>query len=371
MKDEKIKTINIQKIKDHCDSVVLYRLPFQKESKILLGKSRVLVNGICDSDLNQKGFVFNPFAKSKGKCFFIDSVFEEVYSSVLLKRFDSEIKRLLTIQESGGKLSEQDFDSYSDQFKKMYEALSEGTLDKVILSRLKKEDGLSSSSIIPLFESLCEMYPHAFVYVINSPISGLWIGAGPELLLKQEGGQLQTVSLAGTLPNSDELEWGEKELKEQALVTDYMKDKLKNIGIESYREEGPYSMKAGQVQHLRTDFSFAKEQLKTNTSDLLYQLHPTPAVCGMPKEKAKLLISECENYDREYYSGFLGPINYDEFAFFVNIRCLKLFKESAVLYVGGGLTKGSELQKEWDETELKAQTLLSVMKNMRNLQTYE
>lgn len=371
MGDVQIKTVDIQNIKDRCDSIVLCRLPFQEESKLLLGKCRVLENELNDSDLIKKGFVFNPFANSKGKCLFIDSVFEEVYSSVLLKHFDLEIERLLTISEFGDNVSEQDFSSYSDQFKKIYEALSKGDIDKVILSRLKKEAGLSQSRIIPLFELLCKLYPHAFVYVINSPVSGLWIGAGPELLLQQKGEKLQTVSLAGTLPNKDGVDWGAKELKEQALVTDYMKDKLKNNGIETYHEAGPYSMEAGQVQHLRTDFSFEKSHLTNNICELLYQLHPTPAVCGMPKEKAKLLISECENYDREYYSGFLGPVDNGEFAFFVNIRCLKLYQESAVLYVGGGLTKGSELQKEWDETELKAQTLLSVMKNMRNLQAYE
>jgi isochorismate synthase len=69
-------------------------------------------------------------------------------------------------------------------------------------------------------------------------------------------------------------------------------------------------------------------------------LHPTPAVCGLPKQEAKDFILENEGYDRKYYTGFLGELNKEAFNketlksdLYVNLRCMKIKDNQAHLYV--------------------------------------
>ena len=95
---------------------------------------------------------------------------------------------------------------------------------------------------------------------------------------------------------------------------------------------------------------------------MLELLHPTSAVCGMPKSQALQFITETETFDRSYYSGFLGPVNLaGSTDIFVNIRCMQLLPERAVLYSGAGITSESKPEKEWLETELKCDTLLNLV----------
>jgi len=95
-------------------------------------------------------------------------------------------------------------------------------------------------------------------------------------------------------------------------------------------------------------------------AEFITNLHPTPAVCGLPKDKSLELILQTEKHNREYYAGYCGPINYqNKTDLFVNLRCMKILEDQLALFVGGGLTKDSVPTKEWDETVLKAKTLLS------------
>ncbi len=96
------------------------------------------------------------------------------------------------------------------------------------------------------------------------------------------------------------------------------------------------------------------------------QLHPTPAVCGVPKEKGYEVIQEIEAYNRAYYTGFLGPWNLDaKLDLFVNLRCLQYFTDHAVLYAGGGITSASDAEKEWQETENKMRSITRILVNSK------
>ena len=95
---------------------------------------------------------------------------------------------------------------------------------------------------------------------------------------------------------------------------------------------------------------------------MLGLLHPTSAVCGMPKAPATQFLLAHENFDRSFFSGFLGPVNmFEETHLFVNIRCMQLFDKEAILYAGAGVTAFSDVEKEWEETHLKCQTMRKVL----------
>ena len=116
--------------------------------------------------------------------------------------------------------------------------------------------------------------------------------------------------------------------------------------------------------HLKSDFKVDMKatnfpQLGTVMLDLL---HPTSAVCGMPKDIALQYLNTYEGYARELYSGYLGPVNVQgNTSLFVNLRCLQWHASMARVYAGAGVTIDSQAQKEWEETEMKMNTLISVI----------
>ncbi|MCK4992953.1 MAG: chorismate-binding protein, partial [Bacteroidales bacterium] len=96
--------------------------------------------------------------------------------------------------------------------------------------------------------------------------------------------------------------------------------------------------------------------------DFVDAMHPTPAVAGQPKEDAINFIKQLEPHDRDYYTGFLGPMStHGETDLFVNLRCMKVTPDYISLYVGGGITLESDPAEEWNETCLKALSLLKIM----------
>jgi hypothetical protein len=145
-----------------------------------------------------------------------------------------------------------------------------------------------------------------------------------------------------------------KEIEEQKPVTDYISSVLKKYSSQVQQSE-TYDHISGKIKHLRTDF-----QIKTNletVDTLLKDLHPTPAVCGIPKEDCKKWILELENFDREWYAGYSKIETSDIICAFVNLRCGQFYQNQAEIWVGGGITKDSNPEKEWRETELKASSI--------------
>jgi isochorismate synthase len=129
----------------------------------------------------------------------------------------------------------------------------------------------------------------------------------------------------------------------------------------------PYSIKAGNLWHIKTDIT-ATVKSKKAKGEIIKTLHPTSAVCGLPKESAKAFILKNENYDREYYSGFLGELNIDFVTFrteqtdlFVNLRCMKIVGDTAQLFIGCGITKDSVPADEFTETGNKSITMKKVL----------
>ncbi len=247
---------------------------------------------------------------------------------------------------------------YIERCELFIDACANTHLQKVILSRpilVKKE-------IDPhiFFERLCEKYPYAYVSMLSSPHFGTWCGASPELLCKFHGNHLDTVSLAGTRSIQSDEPWKEKEREEQAIVTRAILNGLSESGAMDIRTSLAGEYAAGPVKHLSTSIS------ATFTGDLsllLKHLHPTPAISGFPKTPSIDFIAQQEGYNRELYGGILGEMGAQS-TLWVNLRCAQIVKEGVVIYVGGGITAHSDPEHEWQETELKAETMISVLENM-------
>ena len=227
------------------------------------------------------------------------------------------------------------------------DAISQGMLAKVVVSRGQQR----TSSVTPeeAFANLCQMHPNALVYLMHHPEEGTWCGATPELLLRAQQHDVDTVSLAGTRRNPS-VAWTDKERVEQQLVTDHILDVLAQKEATHVTLDGPKDRTYGELIHLETRISAT---CRGDLHDLAQALHPTPAVCGLPVKEATTFIRGQESHDRMYYAGFLGWSSPLGCAYYVNLRCATWGLEGVNLFAGGGIVEGSSAEAEWQETEAK------------------
>ncbi|SNC59687.1 isochorismate synthase [Hymenobacter gelipurpurascens] len=251
-------------------------------------------------------------------------------------------------------------------------AIEAGVVRKVVSSRAVRKPLPAGFDALTAFEELQERYPNAFVSLVSAPGVGTWLGATPEVLAEIDDQQVfRTMALAGTQPLLPGMKpatarWAHKDLEEHAMVARYIVNCFKQLRLREYDEQGPRTVAAGQLLHLRTDFAvhLAQVPFPTLGTDMLRLLHPTPAVGGVPKQPALDFLRRHEGYDRAYYAGFLGPVNLPEAGvarLYVNLRCLQLRPQEAILYAGTGLTIDSEPAREWQETELKLRTISAIL----------
>lgn len=256
-------------------------------------------------------------------------------------------------------------EKYVDCFNVFIKALRQKQFDKLVLSRDQKLDVPLKFSPAAAFHEACNKYLYSYVYLCYTPQTGVWLGSTPEIILAGEKNEWSTVALAGTqsLQNGKlPQEWDDKNREEQEYVASYIRSQLLSFNIQPV-ESGPYPVFAGALSHLKTDFHFSLPD-NNKLGDLLKLLHPTPAVCGLPKEEAYRFIQDNEKYDRRYYSGFIGTLNPGgKTDLYVNLRCMNISSEQLILYAGGGLLASSELEDEWLETEKKMQTMFNLIDN--------
>ena len=306
-------------------------------------------------NFEEKGFVFAPFDAETIP--FIPLEHSDVYvDKVRSADYFFETKPS-NLNSSIGK------DFFEDIVTKGIEAIQENQFMKVVLSR-KEAIEIPDFDIQTTMKKMINYYPSAFNYCFFHPKIGTWVGATPEQFLKTNGNALQTVALAGTqlVTNSKTIIWQDKEKIEQQLVTDFIVENLKDL-VKEITISSPYSVKAGNLWHIKTDIS-ATLQSNKKLKKIINVLHPTSAVCGLPKQAAKDFILKNEGYNREYYSGFLGELNIDFVTFrtlqtdlFVNLRCMKVTQNKVALFIGCGITKDSNPEDEYWETVNKSMTM--------------
>ncbi|MDB5281194.1 MAG: isochorismate synthase [Bacteroidota bacterium] len=362
--------VSLQQFFDYCGAnnlpFAFYRLPGAKAIKAVAQKNPQLKK-IADKKglLYAKGFLFAPFKE------------DEKFSSVLITAEvfadEQKLPELNFATDGKGtkeekfKLKEAGESSYKKLVKKIAGEINTGTYKKVVAARVAKKEKPKDFKVVSFFKNLCKKYPNVFVSLVYTPQYGLWIGASPEILLNVDSQGFKTYSLAGTISNKGTFKggslriWGKKEKEEQKIVSDYIIKAFKSVSKEPAVIKGPETMKAGKLLHLRTTFIYDAIP-HSQWLQVVEQLHPTPAVAGLPKKEAIDFIVKHEKTERGFYSGYLGPVNLDrEINLYVNLRCMKVLKNKLALFVGCGITGDSKPVDEWRESEAKTLTLLSAL----------
>ena len=353
-------------------SFALYRLPWTDECYLILQTSEGVEKLKDLSKLNgKKGFVIAPFRQTEEHpitlirpditAFDWDEITQALSS---LKKAENILTSKKQSTAPIKQLNETErYDRYYAAFRRFMEPLKEKKFKKLVLSRPAFCPITEEFSPLETFVKACNDYPRMMIYLCHTPITGTWLGSTPEVLLSGSAKNWKTVALAGTLPIVDGVEpteWNSKNKEEQAIVAEYVRKIIKKHGSKM-TEKGPYTARAGQLVHLKTDFLF---QLKEtgHLGDLLKELHPTPAICGLPKTEAYQFITENEGYDRRYYTGFIGWMDPEgQTDLYVNLRCMEIRSTEAKLYAGGGILPSSEVRAEWEETSAKMRTMKNLL----------
>lgn len=324
------------------------------------------------SNFTESGFVFAPFDATKQT---ILIPFEVVHQAEIPAISAS---KTTTFSENISAKAKQ---QHIELVQKGVNTIQNSEIEKIVLSR--KEEVSTQKKPFELFQQLITSYKTAFVYIWYHPKVGMWLGATPEILLHAHGNSFKTMSLAGTrkFENTKEISWNDKEIVEQQIVTDYIVNKLETITSHITVSEAE-THKAGSLLHLRSMIS-GRMTTSVHIGDIITTLHPTPAICGFPTKKAKAFIETEEGYDRTFYTGYLGELNKREeisrnrnqknqennayrtvrshSELYVNLRCMKLNARKVEIYIGGGITKDSNPESEWQETLVKSQIMKSVL----------
>lgn len=334
----------------------VYRLPHEDYATLVCQTDGEPVELQSCAELNgRRGFVVAPFEVKPGQ-------------PILVIRPD-EVSRqeiqpsTLHLQSSALNLQPSTL-HYAIDFANYHAQLTQGCFRKIVLARCADEQTPAAIDPMQLFYHACQLYPRMFIALVSTPQSGIWLTATPEILLEGSGREWRTIALAGTMKlvgdqlsgEGENVTWTTKNIEEQRIVATYIAECLEQF-TGNFREEGPRTVRAADLVHLRSDFTFT---LPTNgrIGDLLQSLHPTPAVCGLPKRDAFQFIVSNEHTPRRYYSGFMGPLDIqDSTNLYVSLRCMNIEGNRYHLFAGGGLLKDSTEEQEWQETEAKLETM--------------
>lgn len=350
---------------------VSYRLPLHSAITTLVQYESFpqVIDNIEELN-NAEGFVVSPFTSTAGlKTYLLQPDFQFKDNNVSTDII-SELSTVSQFCSNNQKdvfehktTSKESFESFVNE---AVATINNGDFQKVVLSKTHLMEAPSDFSAPHFYQKLCSNYPHAYVYFLQLPGVGCWMGATPEPLLTTENEIMRTVSLAGTQPftglSIDECCWSDKELEEQAIVTNFIEHTLLDAGISEFSKSKIENYRAANLIHLKSGFEFQKSQLKNELSKLITALHPTPSVGGLPRQSAADFILKTETHNRAYYTGFLGTLHPENGCqLYVNLRCMQLCSDKIILYSGAGITASSVAEKEWDETENKLMTLKQVI----------
>ena len=326
-----------------------YRSPGLQKVTFIKGK----VNRYTQGGEQADGFYINVF--STNEVFYISP--EEVSEAGSFTAYPGLEKNLYL--RPANAVKENALSDYRNTLTDAIASIDVGVYQKLVIARNHKLK-LDRCHYAGVLDKLAEAFPECLVYIFSTPHTGTWMGATPEkLLVKKQGNLFQTMALAGTIKSETEVrldQWADKEKNEQRLVEEYIREILEK-GKYNFTQSEVYVLKTGLLNHLCTGFEVEVED-RTKMMRLAGALHPTPAVGGLPAKESVHFIKSQEKYLRECYTGYLGPLGINgQELLYVNLRCCQVVDDGAVFYAGGGINKGSLIEKEMQEVDSKLHNL--------------
>lgn len=265
--------------------------------------------------------------------------------------------------------------TYLNGVKDALARFARGELEKVVLSRTLEINCNQQLDVKQLLGNLEARNPNAYTFAVKLGEGNNFrtlIGASPELLISRQGNRIVANPLAGTEPRSsnpaidqaraEQLFASAKDRYEHALVIQAVVAALQPFCKELRVPSEPSLISTPTLWHLSTCIEGVLENSETSSLELALAMHPTPAVCGYPRDKARKAIAEIEGYDRGLFTGMVGWCDSNgDGEWVVTIRCAEVEAQSIRLYAGAGVVAGSTPEKELAETGAKFNTMLNAL----------
>ncbi len=241
--------------------------------------------------------------------------------------------------------------------------------DKLVLSRCTEFNLLTQIWLANLAFSLDNKYPECYNFFFKKKDT-LFFGASPEKLFTLKNGIINTEALAGSTERGDneyddkllgsELTNSKKEINEHYFVIIHLQKILSKYCSEVVLEESPSLKKLSNIQHLHTSLG-GRVNEGVNIYSIIRDIFPTPAVCGYPVKSTINVIEKIEDFERGLFAGFFGWMDFkDNSEFIVTIRSALIKQSRLYVYAGCGIVLGSDAEKEYKETQLKSQSIISL-----------
>ncbi|MEY2455302.1 MAG: isochorismate synthase [Acidimicrobiaceae bacterium] len=245
--------------------------------------------------------------------------------------------------------------------------MADGPMAKVVLAREVIVTADADFVIADVVSRLRLTYPGCHVFSMDG-----FVGASPELLVSRAGDVVRSHPMAGTAPRGGDptsdarlaasLLASSKDRAEHQLTIDMVHDTLLPWCSYLDYEAEPSVVPVANVQHLATLVEGRLSDPAPSVLELVRALHPTPAVCGTPREVARAFIAEHEGFDRGRYAGTVGWVDaHGNGAWAVSIRCASISGATAKVYAGNGIVADSDPSTELAETRSKLQAMLSAL----------
>ena len=243
-------------------------------------------------------------------------------------------------------------------FERIHQKFEDESFKKVVPARKVTVDMSEKLNVVDFFKKVIK--DANYNYLIRTSEHSAFMGSSPERLLLFENNQFYTEAVAGTRPleQAHELLENEKEIYEHNLVVEDIIEKLKPFS-DKINSEKTAVVDAKNLAHLKTKITATPQT--TNVFNVIDSLHPTSAVCGMPKRESINFLRETESFDRGLFASPFGVFNRKFMDISVAIRCCHIEKSRVELFSGVGVVPQSDPEKEWDELEHKIQPYLDLL----------
>ena len=255
-----------------------------------------------------------------------------------------------------------DHAEWTDMVRWALDAIDAGGLDKVVLARRVALALGAAMDPLLVLSHLEPATPGCYHFAVRPANGPAFVGASPERLFRRDGDQVVSEAVAGTRPRGDTeaedaalreaLLNSPKERREHAFVRDAIRDDLEAVcaSVHVPDEVGELALARGRHLHARLTGTLRPG---TTTTDILKELHPTPAVGGVPTADAVAAIRAQEPFDRGWYAGPVGWVGREDAEFTVGLRAGLVEENQIALFSGAGIVDGSAPDREWEEIEQK------------------
>lgn len=272
----------------------------------------------------------------------------------------------------GGRDTHTDRTSWESAVEASLAAIRGGAISKAVLARTLDITLAEPVSPVDVVARLWEANRGSHVFLFEPIPGSALVGAAPETVATLRDGVFHATAVAGSIRRGDtpreqaelaaRLLASDKDRAEQRIALDDMLARLETVAQQIRTDPQPHVLTLARIQHLETEIR-ASVPAGVGVLDLLRLLHPTPAVCGLPRDAAMAFLAEEEPFERGWYAGPVGWFDADGNGVFAPaLRTGVTTGSGWRLFAGAGIVEGSVPALEWEETAIKFEPMLGALR---------